>query len=524
MNFLSRERAGDIYFTGLLLLAAGLPLSLFAMSIAQFILLVSFILEKNYRQRILQFLLNLPAMAITGIYFMHLIGLAWTDDFSWGMHDIIVKLPLLILPFLISSAPPLSKKRFEILMMVFVLAVFSGSLVAIAVLTGIIPHPINDIRDIFIFGISHIRFALLVCISIFSTGFFLYKNFQRWSVLKKIIASLLIVWLILFLIIAESVTGLFILLATTIIISFYFLVKNKNWRVRSAIIVFLMMFGFISFSFLNSSYRELTVIHPEDLTKLETKTAKGNDYHHKTDRMERENGYLTWIYVCENELRESWSRRSSIPFDSLDMRGQGLKYTLIRFLTSNGLRKDADGVRQLTDEEVHSVERGIANVNYQGASNLKARILQMFIEYKTFAEGGNPSGYSVAQRIEYWKAALGIFKKNIFFGVGTGDIVNAYPSQYEKMNSRLESRVRLRAHNQYLTFAATFGITGLFYFIFALIFPMRLMNKTHDFLYITFWLIAVFSMISEDTLETQAGVTFFAFFNCLFLFARDDGE
>ena len=107
---------------------------------------------------------------------------------------------------------------------------------------------------------------------------------------------------------------------------------------------------------------------------------------------------------------------------------------------------------------------------------------------------------------------------------GTGDIVDAYKTQYEKMNSDLAPKYRLRAHNQYLTFAATFGIFGLLYFIFTLIYPMRVLNKTRDFLYVTFWITAVLSMITEDTLETQAGVTFFAFFNCLYLFARDDAE
>jgi hypothetical protein len=29
-------------------------------------------------------------------------------------------------------------------------------------------------------------------------------------------------------------------------------------------------------------------------------------------------------------------------------------------------------------------------------------------------------------------------------------------------------------------------------------------------------------MLTEDTLETQAGVTFYALFNCLFLFAKPE--
>jgi hypothetical protein len=47
---------------------------------------------------------------------------------------------------------------------------------------------------------------------------------------------------------------------------------------------------------------------------------------------------------------------------------------------------------------------------------------------------------------------------------------------------------------------------------------MFICKKTVDYLYITFFLIAVVSFLTEDTLETQAGVTFFAFFNSFFLF------
>ncbi len=37
----------------------------------------------------------------------------------------------------------------------------------------------------------------------------------------------------------------------------------------------------------------------------------------------------------------------------------------------------------------------------------------------------------------------------------------------------------------------------------------------------TFWITAFLSMLTEDTLETQAGVSFFIFFSCLFLFLKN---
>src|SRR5258706_1887879 len=494
------------------------------MSISQFGLIAAFIIERNYRQRIRDFLLNLPALALTGIYIMHVGGLIFTKNFSWAAHDLKIKLPLLLMPFLIGTARPLSKKQFETLLLVFNGAVLAGSLIAMAVLTEIIVRPVNDIRDIFIFHISHIRFALLTCLGIFSLSYLLFKNYYEWPWVKKIAALLLLAWFVIFLILTESVTGITILIVTAFILAIYFLFQTKNIPLRASVAVIIILVSFSLYRFVQQTYSELSVVHREEIANPEPKTALGHPYVHNPDETQRENGYLIWMYYCDEELRSQWNKRSVFPSDSLDMRRQVLKYTLIRFLTSKGLRKDAEGVNKLSDDDIHSVERGIANVNYQDMTNLKTRLKQIFWEYNNFIRGGNPQGHSVMQRAEFWRAAFGIFKENFFFGTGTGDIGDAYKIQYDKMNSPLAAAWRLRAHNQYLTFAATFGIFGLLYFIFTLVYPMRALNKTRDFLYITFWLTAVLSMITEDTLETQAGVTFFAFFNCLYLFAREDGE
>ena len=100
----------------------------------------------------------------------------------------------------------------------------------------------------------------------------------------------------------------------------------------------------------------------------------------------------------------------------------------------------------------------------------------------------------------------------------------AYRRQYSKINSMLDEHHRLRAHNQYLAIAVAFGLIGLFYFLFALIAPMILTKKYRNYFYVTFFIIAILSMITEDTLETQAGATFFAFFNALFLFGKNNSE
>jgi len=86
------------------------------------------------------------------------------------------------------------------------------------------------------------------------------------------------------------------------------------------------------------------------------------------------------------------------------------------------------------------------------------------------------------------------------------------------MNSPLSKDSRLRAHNQYLSIAVAFGIVGLVWFLITLFYPIFLCGKSKSYLYVSFLLIAIVSFLTEDTLETQAGVTFYAFFNSFLLF------
>jgi hypothetical protein len=514
-------KSNSLYLFGLILLACAMPLSMFMMSVAQFILAGAFLLEGNAIEKFKRFFRNTPSLIIVGILLLHVIGMLWTSNTAEGWKDIRVKLPLLSLTLMIAGSEPLRKKQFQWVIGFFIAAVFAGTMVSMAVLTGIIHREVNDIRDIFIFHISHIRFALFTCISIFSLLYFLM--YEKQNTFLKLLMIGCTVWLFLFLFIMESVTGI----AISIVVMVFILIERglKAKKRSSKIILILLAFSMPTSIYLIVKKISHTYYAAKNIPiDVNAKTSEGNSYVFNLEESQRENGYLIWVYVNEDEMRKAWNERSEYKYDSLDQRKQWIKYTLIRFLSSKGFRKDGETVRNLTQEEVRSVEKGIANVNYQNVSSIRARVLQIVWEYDQFLQGGDASGHSVIQRLEFWKAARGIIKENLIVGVGTGDMPQAYRKQYRVMNTQLDERHRLRAHNQYLAITAAFGMVGLVYFIFALIAPMVLTRKYRDYFYVTFFLIALLSMITEDTLETQAGATFFAFFNALFLFGKNDSE
>ena len=173
----------------------------------------------------------------------------------------------------------------------------------------------------------------------------------------------------------------------------------------------------------------------------------------------------------------------------------------------------------MTDEDIRNVENGVANYNNFVHPGIKARISETLFEYNQYRLHNNPNGGSLSQRIEYTRASLYLIKKHSLFGVGTGDIPTAFQRAYEELDSPLEQQYRHRAHNQYLAIAVTFGLVGLLWFLLTLLVPYCSSKRHRNYLYTIFLVIMLISMLAEDTLETQAGVSLFAFFNSLLIFA-----
>ena len=116
------------YLLGLLMVAVGLTLSPFLMGMSQFWLVLVWLVDgaiaKDFRQKLSRFWHNKAAIALVAFYLMHVIGLLWTSDFEYAMKDLRVKLPLLVMPFVLSGMDSLDRKRFDLVMLVYVLSVF----------------------------------------------------------------------------------------------------------------------------------------------------------------------------------------------------------------------------------------------------------------------------------------------------------------------------------------------------------------------------------------------------------------
>lgn len=513
MKLLPENITRHIFFIALIALAIGLPLSKFAMSISQFLLAGAWLLSGNYKSKLLNFFSNKSALALFLLLLIHVFGLLYTTDIQAGIKDVKIKLPLLLMPLFFTGSGPLNRKQLKAILITFSVAVIISTLCSTSILIGLIKRNVTDIRDISIF-VSHIRLSLMIDLSIFILIYLIGKRYYtaQAEALFYIISA---IWLIAFLFIMSSITGIAILVMVSAILSIiYFLRKKKYVFTGLVILPFLFLLFFLAKFY--QQQKSFLLQQNQAITHLPAFTKKGNPYIHELGNFELENGNRVYLYVSMKELEEGWKTRSHKLFFGLDAKGQHLPYTLIRYLTSKGLTKDAEGINTLSDTDIRAIEKGITNVNFLNPLNISVRFKQLISELNDMLINADPNGHSLAQRIEFGKTGFSIFLNNWISGVGTGDLQSAFNQEYEKQKSLLRPQWRLRAHNQYLTMFIAFGVFGGLYFLVMNIF-LLFPKHNPNFIFLSFWLIVVLSMFTEDTLETQAGISFFTFFHSLFL-------
>ena len=529
-----RPYVNQAYLLGRLMVAVGLTLSPFLMGMSQFWLVLVWLVDAltppfkgagGIKTKLSRFWHNKAAVLLVAFYLMHVVGLLWTSDFEYALKDLRVKLPILVMPFVLSSMPPLDRKRFDFVMLVYVLSVFIATLFSSI---SYWRHDYEDVREISHF-ISHIRFCLNIVFSMAVIGYYIFKMrvprehgvpaFGVKVAVNQFLMWFIWLWFAYQIYIFESLTGYVILAAVVLVSAVYaFLRWQKAWGWRIAIAALLVAVVVTGTLVVWHEMKPLLKVEPVDFATLEKKTAQGNDYWHDTIHNPVEDGKYVGLYYCRKELQEAWQQRSALPLN--DSAGVMLEPTLARYLTSKGLRKDAQGVMELTDEDIHNIEQGVANYNNWQHPGLRARLSSTLFEYGLYRKYNNPNGGSLSQRIEFTRASLHLIGQHPWFGVGTGDVPQAFSQAYDEIHSPLQEEYRFRAHNQYLAIAVAFGLVGLAFFLFVLFYPWFASRKNHTYLYLVFFCIMLLSMFPEDTLETQAGATLFAFFMALLLFAK----
>ena len=512
------------FYAALILFMVALPFSEALISIAGVLLLITAFIspsKKTFAQRFQQ---NKELLIFSSIYSTYLIGLLFTSDFKWALYDLQKNIPYLIIPFAFIIAPQLSRVQLVNLLKIFVVAVSASALITMISFYSKDEVSVLKAQE---FGfIHHIRFSFQLVFSMIIVSVFLYREWRQTKGWLKLARLMLLCFLFLFLLWHQSFTGLLTFLVTAFVGFLLFIsqIKNSGWKIVGWIGIALIII--VPGAYLINAVNRFYDVDQIEYAQIDQKTALGNPYHHDFQNKQIENGHYVGLYWNEAEMKEAWNNHSNIKYDENGGNGYQIKYTLVRYLTSKNLRKDAAGVEQLSDLDIHNIEAGISNyILAEKGISLYPRIYTSIWELDTYFRSGYANQKSLAQRIEYAKAAFTIIKANFWFGVGTGNWKTAYREAYQKNHSQMDPARYGDAHNQYLNYMVKFGLIGLLWILFAIVYPVVKSRSYRNPIFFLFLISMLVANFGDSNFETHVGSSFFVLFYCLFIsFALSECE
>jgi hypothetical protein len=497
-----------LHIVGMMVLAFGLPFNKVLMSIGSIWGLSNLLLEGKFRSYFNRIKSNKALLFVLALFGIHLLALLWTENFAYAFHDLRIKLPLFAVPLALVAHPITKRKEIHLILLTFL-----TSLTIISIVNGINYSQMTTVeisqnfREISVFG-SHIRFSILIVIGIVIAGYFIFI-LKNWRVLFAV----LVIWFAYYTYFSQVLSAPLSIISVFIFAFLYWVWPKKILR-YSLVSICLLAFGVAVVSV--QTVKQKPPIH---FSQLDEFSPYGNLYFHDSLHPSFENGKPVYIYISWDEIELDWHKYFSIPFNNKDKEGNPIETTFYRYMTALDLRKDRDGMKKLSQTDIENIENGIATplLLEKGLSGRLAS-LKYAIENQI-----DPNNSTILQRIEYWKTADQIILQNPLFGVGTGDVQNAFEKQYLINKTKLHLENQLRAHNMFLTLQVTFGVMGTLILLFLIGHYLQFNRSVNNLLAFCVFGAIIASFLVEDTLETQTGVTLFSFFIGLFL-VKWEGE
>lgn len=486
-------------------LVFGMMLGAVPTSIPQFIVVINWILEGNFKTKWQRLKSSKVFWILLLVFLIHVIGVIYSHNLKDALQDLQIKVPLLLLPVVFFSTKPPSLKELHFIIYSFLVGCVVNTIWCF--MYSFMLHQTDTIRNVSRF-MSHIRFGMYLNMAICCCVYFCIK---LKDILQKITFLMLGFYFVFTLYALGLASGFFNLIVLAFIFGLIFIFKQQL-KFKLIAFVILTASAFLLLNYVKGIYNSQYTLNKSESSKKLTQNSID-------ELSQMENGNFVFMNVKNNELQQQWQKHFYA--DSFNFAPQfhniNRYYVLLRYLTSKGLTKDSVGVSKLNPEDLNAIKNNTTNYLYPNWGYLHKRIYELVNEYDELKHHRNVNGHSLTMRLYFWKAAFEIIKNNPIIGVGTGDVQDELNYTYTKINSPLTEEWQKRPHNQFITITVAFGFVGLIIFLMSLFYPLIKLRKQLFVLYFPFFILLISSFILEDTLESQAGMAFYVTFNSLFL-------
>lgn len=452
-------------------------------------------------------------LVLCSIFLMNIIGLLWTNDISYGMKVLNHKLPFLIIPIYMCIISPIKKPLTLITFIIYILSLLFGTIY------GTINYLFTNYTDprYLIPFTYHILYGINLCFAIAVLCILYYKNKKEKKACGLLVISL---WFLAYIVTTQMFTSI-ILCCILAIFGIFKLLKKKNskYSILFACILIISLCGLGIW--LTEQYKDYFVPKEKYNVNLNLTTTRGNKYVNKQTNF-IENGYYVDKYVCSKEVDLAWKERTGLSINDSSENNDGTYpyyFIIYRYLNSKGLRKDYDGVMKLSNKDIDNIRHGFANVVYTERFSLRPRLYRTFFEFERYNSTHHVNNMSVIQRYIWDKNALHVIKKNIVFGVGTGDIKSNLKKELHITCASL-CDINQDPHNNFLYTFTGFGVFGILILcLFLLYLPCKSSLWKNSF-FVVFFICGICMMMSESSFELMSGIMFYSLFFTFFVFNK----
>ena len=512
---------------------------------SEIILAVTWVAEGGFRTKFRSLRSDRAATAFILIYLLSVAGVVWSEDPGYAFrHDLLHKLPTLFMPLIVATSALPGRKMTRVILLLFISSVVVVSFIGFF---SRLLQPALSFRDASPF-LPGVYFGLMVILAAFQLPLLAREGADRmmmpspsgkgggsvpgaetsgefplpgWMVdgsRKFFIFSLIVSsWLIFFLFHLRSLSGIVSFAAALVCLTAVLMAGSKRMLPRVLLPAGFIILTAIAARPMVTIWNQTHAEAPVSFNNLDSLTGRGNPYQHDTLNIIRENGNLVYLYVADGELRKAWNDRSSVDYDGINLAGLELRATLFRYMSSLGLRKDADGFMKLSDNDIAAVERGTTNHLNLIRPGFYIRVYEEMMSLYLYNKSARQltEWGSLTKRIDLWRASWVAFGERPLLGWGTGSILPAVEYGLRKNGSTL-SGLNMKPHSQYLYTLVTLGVTGLILTMLLYTFFVVEKRAHKSIIFILFLILFLVNFIGNNSLESQPGQDLFVFFSMIY--------